>query len=1145
MTDRSKGTEELIGTHLALALRPLKDGTSSLRSFQRLMFQLGWAVNEQPTAFSDLGNQVSDLVDIVEGFDPETPPTESEVLDLLATVADIYTTIRSLDSSSVPSTVDTTQFLEEVPERLFDLLLVRYLYAALPALAAILEALDIIDVEDVPSDGGRPAYNLLHFHWDSIPKIVSDPLSLIREVFEWNSDAFDLDRLAGLLVEFFNGLGFPVSLEGVSEDLANAFQGDIGDRAGNIDSLVRITLLSEPVGNNRLELSLIIMGIPGEAGKMPGIIIQPELPDSADATIELGNDLTLSLRAGLDTSALFGVIIRPDSVEVKYPFRNDLEFPDAGFGATIAYQPETPVVVLGRSDQSHLQLKGASFTLDVDYVGNDLDVLVGLDTEGFAAMLQGGETDSFFQKIIGDGDTTIDIPLGLEWSLSGGIRLKGGGGFEVAVYPHLEIGPIIVDTVRIRANASTDGDPIITTSVGVVLTGELGPLVFTIDDIGLALDADFSGGNAGPLDLSLGFNPPNGIGLAIDSQGFSGGGFLYLDVDNGRYMGGLELKFQDTLSLAAIGILDTQLPSGEDGFSLLISISAEFPAIQLGFGFTLNGVGGLLGLNRTMELDILRERVKTGATDHILFPTNIVANADQIIADLSDIFPVFENQFVFGPMAKLGWGTPSLITAEIGLLIEVPDPFQVAILGVLKAAFPDEDGGIVVIKVAFLGTIDLEAGLISFDASIYDSKLVTFTLSGDMAVRLAWGSEPNMLLAVGGFHPSYDPPPLSLPDLARLTVSLVSGNNPRITLEAYLAVTSNTVQVGSRAEIYAEAWKIYVYGTVGFDALFQFSPFYFIITASAMMEVGMGNKVLMSVSLVLNLEGPTPWKANGTASFKVLGIKVEVSFQKTFGQSKDTSLPDVPVLPLLVEALEHPGNWIAELPSRTSQWVTLKDAGDDGLVAHPAGMLTLSQKVVPLEFTLVTFGNQKPSDASYFEIARVTSNTEELDTSDVTEYFAPAQYENMTDSEKISRPSFERMNSGVQIESGTELSAGGMVSRDVEYEAIYIDTNYLRLFAGKLSQLSDVFKSLIRGGSVAKASYSYQKTKLSALATERIEVAHEEFTVVTSAHLTPYDAESTRGSEAEARNYMDRLIAQNPNLASEIDVVANYEVDAA
>ena len=59
------------------------------------------------------------------------------------------------------------------------------------------------------------------------------------------------------------------------------------------------------------------------------------------------------------------------------------------------------------------------------------------------------------------------------------------------------------------------------------------------------------------------------------------------------------------------------MPDGSPGFSLLDHHHApsSAPGIQLGFGFTLIGVGGLLGLNRTMRLQPLMEGVRTGAID--------------------------------------------------------------------------------------------------------------------------------------------------------------------------------------------------------------------------------------------------------------------------------------------------------------------------------------------------------------------------------------------------------------------------------------------------------------------------------------------------------------------------------------------------
>ncbi len=104
------------------------------------------------------------------------------------------------------------------------------------------------------------------------------------------------------------------------------------------------------------------------------------------------------------------------------------------------------------------------------------------------------------------------------------------------------------------------------------------------------------------------FKPPNGVGLALDAGVVRGGGYLYLDYDKGEYAGALELVFSGFLAVKAIGLINTRMPDGSDGFSLLIVVTAEFGTpIQLGFGFTLVGLGGLLGLNRTMVLEELAQ----------------------------------------------------------------------------------------------------------------------------------------------------------------------------------------------------------------------------------------------------------------------------------------------------------------------------------------------------------------------------------------------------------------------------------------------------------------------------------------------------------------------------------------------------------
>jgi hypothetical protein len=88
---------------------------------------------------------------------------------------------------------------------------------------------------------------------------------------------------------------------------------------------------------------------------------------------------------------------------------------------------------------------------------------------------------------------------------------------------------------------------------------------------------------------------------------------------------------------------------------------------------------------------------------------------------------------------------------------------------------------------------------VAIDATLHDSRLVRFPLTGDMALRLSYGDQPAFAFAVGGFNPRFAPPP-AFPALERLTLTLAKdGGNPTIVCQTYLALTSNTAQLGVRA----------------------------------------------------------------------------------------------------------------------------------------------------------------------------------------------------------------------------------------------------------------------------------------------------------------------------------------------------------
>jgi hypothetical protein len=141
-----------------------------------------------------------------------------------------------------------------------------------------------------------------------------------------------------------------------------------------------------------------------------------------------------------------------------------------------------------------------------------------------------------------------------------------------------------------------------------------------------------------------------------------------------------------------------------------------------------------------------------------------------------------------------------MIALSVGIIIEVPDP-KLAIVGVLKVIVPPLEVAILKIQVNFLGSIDFGQRFVRFDASLFDSQLQLYALEGDMAARLRWGDNTNFAVSAGGFNPRYVPAAdLDISPMRRITTNLLPlVDNPRIRLESYYAVTSNTLQHGARA----------------------------------------------------------------------------------------------------------------------------------------------------------------------------------------------------------------------------------------------------------------------------------------------------------------------------------------------------------
>jgi hypothetical protein len=255
--------------------------------------------------------------------------------------------------------------------------------------------------------------------------------------------------------------------------------------------------------------------------------------------------------------------------------------------------------------------------------------------------------------------------------------------------------------------------------------------------------------------------------------------------------------------------------------------------------------------------------------------------------------------------------------------------------------------------------LDVSAGTVSLDATLYDSRILQFTLTGDMALRAGWGSQPQFILAIGGFHPRFAAPP-GLPALKRLALSLADGDTLQLRCAAYLAVTSNTVQFGARVDLHAAGGGFSFDGMLGFDALIQLAPLAFQVDIGAALALRYRGRLLMGISFKGSLAGPTPWEVQGKATIKILFFKVSVSFERQFGTKTPPPLPAaVDVVAQVAAALADRRNWSGTLPRREPPVVTVRDGGPTTagpLRVHPLAELTVRERIAPLNRPITKLG---------------------------------------------------------------------------------------------------------------------------------------------------------------------------------------------
>ncbi len=430
-----------------------------------------------------------------------------------------------------------------------------------------------------------------------------------------------------------------------------------------------------------------------------------------------------------------------------------------------------------------------------------------------------------------------------------------------------------------------------------------------------------------------------------------------------------------------------------------------------------------------------------------------------IIRELEAIFPPANNSYVFGPVVKIGWGTPPIIEAELGVVISFgPDGVIIAVLGSITAILPRPRTGTHRAAARLRrGDRHRARARLWFDASLHDSHIVGFALAGDMALRASFSDSRSFLFSVGGFHPAFTPPD-GFPELDRMSLGISVGGVIEISFTCYFAVTSNTVQFGAALDIWAKVSGFEIAGGVSFDALIRFSPFELNTNIGLYVSVSAVGVDLMGVWLNASLTGPSPWHVIGTAEFKVVGITKNIRVDKVLGTR--VPQPPAPVAPdllaLLAEELSRAENW--SVVASSASGVTLAEpsalagaapapsaASGEGVAAtlraRPDSIINIAQKVLPLGVTLDKFRNTGLGRYNDFGIVASGGLTSD---GVVSEWFAPSDYFQYGPKERLSQPSFLEFDAGISFGSSAVQVGVGVRLPDDHYEHV-IDPEFVGL----------------------------------------------------------------------------------------------------
>jgi hypothetical protein len=1028
------------------AIEQLANGLSALDRYlthslgpSRLLNTLGW---ELPPGVADIGLAGIDLSGVIDKFDAlaaiRVSGSDIEVaeayVELAVAVSNLFAQLGTIATgfAATPDYLARTHIAEEFFPRLLDLVVAQTIAVLAPPAFAVGQLFGILLLE--PHEADPVNFQTSHLRhvvrWDRIATLLTDPVQLFRDVYGWGTADFDADALVVNIAGLIQFVGVGTRIRSLPRQAEERLAGRPVPEADTDPTLQLFVSLVKGLGFDPLDIGVTLYGLhPSVAGGVDGGFgLSPYVQGTADLRFPLAEHVVLTIEASVDIQGGVALVLRPGrGLQVNTDFNTPptgAAAPSANLIVALRYEADSGrrIALLTLPDTLRMEATALSAGGGM----RDGASVVEAAMEGGRLVIDATGADGFLAAFF-PAETVVDLALAVGYDEKRGVTFRGGAGLAFTRPLTVEFGPLRVDRLDLALAAAPSG-----LGVQVRLAGgvDLGPFAASVDRIGASAKLAFTAGNLGPLDLTFAFLPPTGLGLEIDAGPVSGGGFIGFDQAAGRYSGALDLQ-AGPVGITALGLLDTKLPGGQPGFSLLVVLQGRFPPVEVGFGIALSGIGGLLGLNRRIDVDALRQRFAAGGAGDILSPEDPIRDAPILLATLDAVFPIAPGVTVVGPTLQLSWA--ELVQVDLGLFLELPGPAKIVLLGSARAVIDNPAGGspYLQLRLDILGVLDFTKRTLEFDAVLIDSQLLeVFELSGGAAFRLSWGDQPYVVLSVGGFHPSYDPAPLAFP--ASLTRIAMTRGQPTDVLylrfEGYFAVTTNTLQFGAAVQVIVNAGPIRAEGFLGFDALIRFQPFFFQFSFEASLRLSFHGATLAGVRVSGVLSGPGPVTFTGELCFDILFFEICWHGTFTLGSSTPPEVhPIVSALPLLGAELRAPANLSAAAGDDPA--VHLTPPHDVTLpVLQPLGQLVWTQKRAPLGLLL-----QRLEGAPLDQQETITASGTRV-TGAARDWFAPGGFADLSDSDALNRRAFEQLQAGVQLGAAGEIPSPDAVPHTVKVD---------------------------------------------------------------------------------------------------------------